>query len=144
MSKRIITFLACLLIVLHCQAQTQADRIVGTYKAILSRNDAKIKVFKYDNGYRMQVCWLKETKNPDGALKTDINNPDASKRKTPMWQVVLIDKVTYEGSLWKNGRIYDPTSGRSYKVELRLDGKRLEVKGKLGPFSKCMYWTKIE
>ncbi len=125
-------------------AQPDADRIVGLYKAKLSRNDAKIKVFKYDNGYRMQVCWLKETKHPDGTLKTDSKNPDTSKRTTPMTQVVLIEKVTYEDGLWKNGHIYDPNSGKTYKVELKLEGRQLEVKGKLGPFYKCMYWTKIQ
>lgn len=129
---------------LNMSAQGGADRITGVYLAKLSRNDAKVKVFRHQDGYRMQICWLKETKHPDGRLKVDSKNPDASKRSTPMSQVVLVDKVTYEDGIWKNGRIYDPTSGKSYKVELSLNDKTLEVKGKLGPFSKCMYWTKVE
>ena len=129
---------------LNISAQGGADRITGVYLAKLSRNDAKVKVFRHQDGYRMQIFWLKETKYPDGKLKVDSKNPDTSKRSTPMSQVVLVDKVTYEDGIWKNGRIYDPTSGKSYKVELSLDGRTLEVKGKLGPFSKCMYWTKVE
>ena len=129
---------------LNLWAQGGADRIVGTYFAKLSHNDAKVKAFKYQDGYRLQIFWLKTTKYPDGTLKVDSKNPDVSKRSTPMSQVVLVDKVTYKDGIWKNGRIYDPTSGKSYKVELSLDGKQLEVKGKLGPFSKCMYWTKVE
>jgi uncharacterized protein (DUF2147 family) len=142
--KRLSIILLSLCFGLGLWAQGGADRIVGTYLAKLSRNDAKVKAFKYQGGYRMQICWLKETKHPDGTLKVDAKNPDASKRSTPMSQVVLVDKVTYEDGIWQNGRIYDPTSGKTYKVELSLDGKTLQVKGKLGPFSKSMYWTKIE
>ena len=121
-----------------------ADRICGTYLAKLSKNDAKVKVFQYNGGYRLQVIWLKETKNEDGSLKVDSKNPNASKRKTPLSQVVLVDKVTYEDGIWQNGEIYDPQSGKTYKTELRLNGKDLEVRGKLGPFHKSMHWTKID
>lgn len=125
-------------------AQSAADRIVGTYLAKLSNNDAHVKVFKHNGGYRMQVIWLKTPKNADGTVKVDSKNPDKAKRNTPLTQVVLVDKVTYEDGIWQNGRIYDPTSGKTYKTELRLDGKQLEVRGKLGPFHKSMYWTKIK
>ena len=123
----------------------QQDNIIGTYYAKLSRNDAKVKAFKYKDGYRLQICWLKNTKNADGSTKTDQKNPDATKRSTPMDRVVLVDKVTYKDGIWQGGRVYDPTSGKTYKVELRLKtAKQLEVKGILGIFHKCMYWDKIE
>jgi len=42
-------------------------------------------------------------------------------------------------------RIYDPTSGKTYKVEMYFEKPDvLTVKGKLGPFYKKMYWTKIQ
>ena len=141
---RILSVCFSLFCIVSMYGQADADRIVGTYLAKLSRNDAKVKAFKYKDGYRLQIIWLKETKNPDGSLKVDKNNPDEKMRTTPMTQVVLIDKVSYVNGKWQNGRIYDPTSGKSYKVELKLDGNSLEVKGKLGPFSKNMYWTKIQ
>ena len=139
----IILLLFCLTLTLTASSQSAADRIVGNYLAKLSHNDAYIKVFKYQGGYRMQIFKLKETHHPDGTLKRDDKNPDPAKRQTPMTEVVLIDRVTYEDGLWKNGRIYDPSHGKTYRVELRFkDSKTLEVKGKLGPFYKCMYWTK--
>ena len=62
----------------------------------------------------------------------------------PADKIVIIDKVTYEDGIWQNGKIYDPTSGKTYKVEIRFsDAKTLEVKGKLGPFFKKVYWTKL-
>ncbi len=142
-SRRIRSSLLCLLLSTTAMAQNAADRICGNYLAKLSHNDARIKVFKYQGGYRMQIFELKSPRHPDGTLKRDDKNPDPSQRNTPMSEVVLIDHVTYEDGIWKNGRIYDPAHGKSYRVELRLtDAKTLEVKGKLGPFHKCMYWTK--
>lgn len=126
-------------------AQPAADRILGTYKAKFDKNDAKVKVFRHDGGYQMQICWLRVTHNPDGTLKTDAKNPDKGKRSTPMSEVVLVEHVTYENGIWKNGHIYDPKSGKTYKVELRLsDDNKLEVRGIVGPFHKSFYWTKIQ
>ena len=56
-------------------------------------------------------------------------------------------KVTYDAddNEWEDGRIYDPTSGKTYKVEMYFEKPDvLTVKGKLGPFYKKMYWTKIQ
>ena len=126
-------------------AQTAADKIVGVHKAVQEGKESKVKIFKYNGGYRAQVCWLKTPKNPDGTIKTDLKNPDKSKQKTPSDRIVIIDKVTYDDGLWQNGRIYDPTSGKTYKVEIKFkDAKTLEVKGKLGPFFKRVYWTKLQ
>ena len=85
-------------------------------------------------------------KNPDGTLRTDVKNPDESKRKTPSNQIVLVDKVTYNGEdAWEDGKIYDPTSGKVYRVEMYFEKPNvLTVKGKLGPFFKKVYWNKIQ
>lgn len=123
----------------------QADKIVGTYKAVHDGKESKVKIFKYQDGYRAQVCWLKEPKNADGSIKKDVKNPDAKKRNTPSDKIVLIEKVLYVDGMWKNGKIYEPTSGKTYKVEVKFkDSKTLEVRGKLGPFGRSVYWTKIQ
>lgn len=139
-------FLMTMLLTICCTLgmMAQADKIVGTYKAVHDGKESKVKIFKYQNGYRAQVCWLKETKNPDGSVKKDVKNPDKAKRNTPADQIVLVDKVTYEDGIWQNGKIYEPTSGKTYKVEIKFtDAKTLQVRGKLGPFFKNVYWTKL-
>lgn len=143
MKKLFITLLFTICCVMGAMAQ--ADKIVGTYKTVHEGRESKVKIFKYKDGYRAQVCWLKETKNPDGSLKRDEKNPDKAKRNTPADQIVLVDKVTYDDGVWENGKIYEPTSGKTYKVEIRFkDAKTLQVRGKLGPFFKNVYWTKIQ
>lgn len=92
------------------------------------------------------MFWVDNLKKADGSTRTDEKNPDVAKRKTPANQIVLIDKVTYDGKeKWKDGKIYDPTSGKSYTVTLYFkDAKTLTVKGSIGPFFERMYWTKID
>ena len=88
---------------------------------------------------------MSNLKNEDGTIRTDVKNPDASKRNVRADQIVLIDKVTFDGEdKWKDGKIYDPTSGKEYTVTLYFkDDKTLTVKGSIGPLFKRMYWTKV-
>ena len=109
---------------------------------------SKVRISKIgDNAYKAQVFWLEKDKNPDGSLRTDLKNPDPAKRKTPSNQIVLIESVSYDSKegVWNNGNIYDPTSGKVYKTVVDFtDEKTLRVRGYLGPFSKSLYWHKIE
>ena len=46
---------------------------------------------------------------------------------------------------WDGGKVYKPTNGKTYKVEVSFDdAKTLRVKGSLGPISLSRYWKKIE
>lgn len=128
-------------------AMAQADKVCGTYKVLRNGVNSKVKVFKNGNGYRAQVIWVDNLKMPDGSIRTDAKNPNKNKRSVHADQIVLIEKVTYNASsnVWDGGMIYDPTSGKEYRVELSFkDEKTLTVKGMWGPFNQKMYWTKIQ
>ena len=51
------------------------------------------------------------------------------------------DKDIFEG-----GEILDPTKGETYRLRLRLleGGKKLEVRGYLGPFYRNQQWIRVE
>lgn len=146
--KRILSFLlmAFIATTLTVSAQSAADKIVGLYHVVKDGRNSKVKIFKHGDGYRAQVVWLENMKNPDGSQRTDQKNPDPKKRNTPSNQIVLVEKVTFDGDdTWENGYIYDPTSGKVYRVEMYFDKPNvLTVKGKLGPFFKRVYWQKIQ
>lgn len=125
----------------------QADKIVGTYKCVRDGVNSKVKIFKHGDGYRAQVIWVDNLKMPDGSIRKDPKNPDAKKRNVQADQIVLIDKVVYKAKddKWSDGKIYDPTNGKTYTVNLYFkDAKTLTVKGSIGPFFERMYWTKIQ
>ena len=126
-------------------AMAQADKVVGTYKAVRNGVTSKVKIFKHEDGYRAQVIWVDNLKKEDGSIRLDEKNPDASKRKVRADQIVLIDKVVYieKDKEWAKGKIYDPTNGKTFTVTLYFkDDKTLTVKGSIGPFFERMYWTK--
>lgn len=126
-------------------AQSAGDKILGTYHVVRNGQESKVKVTKNGNGYKAQVCWLKEPNNPDGTPKRDLKNSDKSKRNTLSSEIVLIEKVTYENGEWKNGQVYDPTKGKTFNVVLKFEGdKTLKVKGNWGPFSSTSTWTKLD
>lgn len=142
--KKFLLFIAMTMMSL-ASVFAQADKIVGNYSAERNGVKSKVKIYKYNDGYRAQVTWVDNLKMENGSIRTDVKNPDASKRKVRADEIVLIDKVTYnaEDKEWGNGKIYDPTSGKVFTVKLYFkDEKTLTVKGSIGPFFQRMYWTK--
>ena len=150
--KRFLMLVACGVIALSASIASAStnggDRILGEYKAVKDGAVSKVRITKIgNNAYKAQVFWLEKETNPDGSIRRDIKNPDPAKRNTPSNQIVLIESVSYdsEEGVWNNGNIYDPTSGKVYKTIVDFkDDKTLRVRGFLGPFSKSLYWYKLE
>ncbi|WP_137920189.1 DUF2147 domain-containing protein [Hydrogenophaga sp. 2FB] len=51
------------------------------------------------------------------------------------------DKALYEG-----GEIVDPNNGKTYRTRLKPveDGKKLEMRGYIGPFYRTQVWLRVE
>jgi uncharacterized protein (DUF2147 family) len=64
----------------------------------------------------------------------------------PMVGLSIIEGVRQHGDVWEAGKILDPGNGKIYKVRLRpLDGgKKLEVRGYIGPFFRTQIWSRVE
>lgn len=149
MKKFLLLLLCCFMAVsMPMMAQSAGDKIVGTYKVLRGGVNSKVKVIKNTNGtYKAQVIWVDNIKMPDGSTRLDVKNPDKSKRNVPANQIVLVESVSYKDGAWTGGRIYDPTSGKSYKVTITFkDDKTLKLRGYIGveALGETMYWTKIQ
>lgn len=123
------------------------DRILGEYKAVKDGKQTTVRISKIgENRYKAQVVGVHDKNHSDVEVGTDINNPDPTKRDIPSNQIVLIESVSYndEKDVWDDGQIYDPTKGDVYRVVLDFkNDKTLRVRGYLGPFSRSLYWEKI-
>lgn len=66
-----------------------------------------------------------------GRVKLDVNNPDEALRDRPILGLRLMTEFRYDDGKWKDGRIYDPKSGKTYRCEMELDenGQVLKVRG---------------
>ena len=141
-----MSLITCLLMV-AVSITAQTDKIVGNYKVERNGVASIVKIYKHENGYRAQVTWVDNLKKEDGSIRTDEKNPDKNKRNVRADQIGLIDKVTYDAkdNVWTNGKIYDPTNGKTYKVKLWFDGdKVLKMRGYIGPFFDTSEWKKID
>lgn len=145
---RKLALLAVAVFTIAGAAAQDADKILGVYKAVEEGKESKVEFTRQaDGSYRGQIIWLKQPDNPDGTPKLDVKNPDASKRSVCADRVVVVDGVKYDAkkNVWNGGRVYDPTKGKDYKVEVSFeDARTLRVKGSLLGFSRSVYWTKIE
>ena len=48
--------------------------------------------------------------------------------------------------MWEGGKILDPENGRNYTLRLTPieGGKKLEVRGSLGPFGRTQTWVRVQ
>jgi uncharacterized protein (DUF2147 family) len=78
------------------------------------------------------------------APKTDIHNPDPALRNRPFVGLPVLTGFEGSGGSWKNGRAYDPESGKSYRsyLELQPDGS-LKVSGCILFFCENRRWTRV-
>jgi uncharacterized protein (DUF2147 family) len=79
---------------------------------------------------------------------TDVLNPDPALQDRLLLGLTIMDGFTYAGEgKWKNGRIYDPNSGKTYKCKVTLVNENtLELRGYIG-FSllgRTETWTRRE
>ncbi|MDR3673659.1 MAG: DUF2147 domain-containing protein [Holophaga sp.] len=78
----------------------------------------------------------------------DVHNPVASLRRRPLLGLVILHGFVKEAPLsWKDGQIYDPESGKTYKAIIRMkknDLNHLSLKGYVGIplFGRASEWTR--
>ena len=48
--------------------------------------------------------------------------------------------------VWEDGKILDPENGRNYSLKLTPveGGKKLEVRGSIGPFGRTQTWVRVQ
>lgn len=107
---------------------------------------AQIQIMNTGDQYLGKIIWL-DNPNKDGTPVLDNANEKKELRSRPIMGLTILEGLKYEDGIWKNGKIYDPNSGKTYSCEVKLKGnEKLEVKGYLG-FSwlgKTVEWTKVE
>jgi|SaaInlV_200m_DNA_2_1039689.scaffolds.fasta_scaffold23450_2 uncharacterized protein (DUF2147 family) len=110
---------------------SEADAIIGEWYTDSGKSIVEIQ--KCDYSYCGKITWLKEPKYEDGTEKIDKENPEVSKRNTPIIGLTIIQDFKYKGSnKWSDGKIYDPENGKTYSCKMKLKGNKLKVRGYIG------------
>jgi uncharacterized protein (DUF2147 family) len=110
--------------------------------------DAIFEIFENNGKLSARIVALKEPKTPEGKEKTDIHNPDESKRSTPIIGLVFMSGFNRKtDTRWDDGIIYNPKSGNTYSCFMELvSPDRITVRGFIGNslFGRTDVWTRAE
>ena len=115
-----------------------ADDIVGLW--ITAGGDSHIQIYKKGKLYFGRIAALKKPNYEPGEVddmvgepRVDRNNPDVSLRNRPLIGLELLTNFLFEDGKWRNGRIYNPRNGKTYRSNLRLTKTgALKVRGYIG------------
>jgi uncharacterized protein (DUF2147 family) len=148
--KKSFTILFSILLVTCLALPSKAldgDQLVGIWKP--SNGKSMVKIEKIGSKYYGRVVWLVEHNDDAGNPRTDINNPDASLRDTPLKGYRLLKDFIFdtEENLWSEGTIYDPNNGSTYNCEIEMkDENTIEVRGYIGAavFGRTDAWTRMK
>jgi uncharacterized protein (DUF2147 family) len=60
-------------------------------------------------------------------------------------EIIRHTKPSAEALVWDGGEILDPDKGKTFKLRLELldNGKKLQVRGQIGPFFRNQTWIRI-
>lgn len=144
----LLAMLFCLATVANGQT-AGADRVLGLW--LTEKADARVRIERVGDRYQGTIVWLKEPQYPAdddqgmaGRIKVDRENPQQDRRARPIIGLRIVAGFRFDGEEWRDGTIYDPENGKTYKCRMWFDGETLRVRGYIG-FSllgRSTNWTR--
>jgi len=110
---------------------------------------AEVEIRPCSDGLCGKIVWLRSPIGDDGCELRDDKNPEpAARGRTIVGLEILrgLRQLDEEGRQWAGGTIYDPTGGRTYSCNARLDGDdRLFLRGYFGIqlLGRTTTWTRV-
>src|SRR3712207_6586566 len=87
---------------LNAQEKYKSTDLVGDW--IVSEKTAVITFFSDGSKFYGMTSWMKRPKDENGNVRTDIHNPDPSKRNQPLLGALLCKNFVYKGDgVWSDG-----------------------------------------
>lgn len=128
-------------------AQNNSESCLGIW--FNAEKTAKIEITKRNNLYFGKIIWLKEPNDKNGKPKTDPLNPDDKLKTRPRlgMEIMWGFKYNTDGTIWEDGHIYDPNSGKTYSAQFTMTNTDIiNLRGYVG-FSwigKTSTWTRAK
>ena len=119
---------------------------VGTWRNIDDKTgEAKAEIRIFDNGGKL-FGKIEKTLRKD-AKPTCEECRDERKGQPIQGLEIIRNAEKAEGKdVWEHGKILDPENGREYTLRLTPieGGKKLEVRGSIGPFGRTQTWVRVQ
>jgi uncharacterized protein (DUF2147 family) len=115
-----------------CAGLASAEEIFGRWWA--EGGAAQVEIGPCEGRVCGRVMWLRSPYDENGCELRDVYNPEPALRDRPVHGLLILEGFERDpdDGVWRNGRIYDPGSGRTYRSEIRRRGDRLLVRGYVG------------
>ncbi len=128
-----------------CTAAAQSQGILGVW--LTEKKNARVEISNCAppaQGLCGKIVWISEPNDKDGHPQTDKANEDASLRNRPLMGLSLFEGWREIGaSKWK-GSIYDAEDGKSYDIEITLNGDTLKLEGCIAFLCDSDTWTRYK
>ncbi|MCU0927350.1 MAG: DUF2147 domain-containing protein [Hydrogenophaga sp.] len=85
---------------------------------------------------------LTQSSEPNCSLCTD----DRKDKPKLGMEIIRGAKKSDGGAVWEGGKILDPENGKEYTLRMTPleDGRKLQIRGYIGPFYRTQIWTRVE
>jgi uncharacterized protein (DUF2147 family) len=137
---------ALLVMMLFASPSPAASDLAGRWR--VEKRDAIIQVERIGDAFVGHVVWAKDRDGIRGEERLDTKNPRPELRSRKVLGLTMLTGVstTPRADGWHTGgRIYNPKTGKSYPVKVRLespDRLRLRVGGSV--VGQTTFWTRTD
>lgn len=91
---------------------------VGTW--LRDTGSSMIEIYRCGASLCGKIAWLREPNDAEGNPRTDVNNPDPSKRNQPLIGLpVILNMVQIGENKWE-GEVYKSDDGRVFRGNMRM------------------------
>jgi uncharacterized protein (DUF2147 family) len=124
------------------------DSPVGTWQSIddaTGKPRAEIRITESDGVHTGRIVRSLQPTTP-GTLEVCVKCTDDRKDKPLIGLDIIRNmKRNADAQTWDGGEILDPDKGKTYKLQLQLleGGKKLQVRGYIGPFFRNQIWLRV-
>ncbi len=108
------------------------DPFIGLWST--KDDDSIVEIYKtVNNEYLGKIVWLKDPFNDDGTPVNDAENPNIEKQNLPLIGLEILNGFTVNlNSTLKDGTVYDPENGKTYKCTIKKKKSDLIIRGFIG------------
>ncbi|MGM9483574.1 DUF2147 domain-containing protein [Roseateles sp. NT4] len=137
-------FAAALLLPAFAFAQTSP---VGLWKTIDDDGKTAKSLVRINEQGGTIVGNIDKLLDPKDPVDAKCDKCSDDRKDKPIVGLQIIRGVKAEGDgIWGGGEVLDPNNGKTYRTRLKpVDGgKKLEMRGYIGPFYRTQTWIRVE
>jgi uncharacterized protein (DUF2147 family) len=143
MKKLFILTPAFIIFLSSAIGENNPKNIIGFW--LSEKKDGKVEFYQSGDKYFGRLVWASNLVDAKGNPRKDALNPDEKMKGRPLLNAVIFTDFIYKNGQWEDGKIYDPTSGKTYSAILKVENNNLVIRGYIGIplLGKTKVWERI-